>query len=736
MVVEDDSLPKSVRDALPGVASSSIRLSAEADLATDGRFGERWVVLADDRVLTVASEDGEARVQRDLALTDIDEFKLESLVGGGVLQAVVDGREVDLISYTNALSKRFADVRTQLEAALKDKPIPEAPDRIFRCPKCGMVLGERTRVCVRCVRRGAMLRRLLSYARPYRAGLALVSVLMIAAAAFGLVPPWLTKILVDDVLIPKANPHLLGWLVFGLLASSVLSTVLAIWRGRVAAWLGGRTSLDIRAELYDRLQWMSLRYFDHHPTGTLVSRLTQDSGGVQDFLAFGLPWVASNLIIVFGVAGAIFALNWKLALLVLVPAPLVALLTRSLIRRVRLAFHKFWYGWSRFHTIVNDALGRVKIVKAFTRELDEIERFRFRNMELFGASVQAEQTFATFFPIIGFAVMSGSLLVWYFGGRLVIGDAGLSVGGLMAFLAYLAMLYGPLHGLAQSAQWMSRAMTAAERIFEVLDSEDYVERAPGKTVPEELRGEVEFQKVTFGYEKSQPVLKEVSFEAEADRMVGLVGKSGVGKTTVINLLCRFYDPDEGQVLVDGVDIRDLDLGAYRGHIGAVLQEPLMFSATIAENIAYGRPDATTEDIIAAAKAANAHNFIIKKPDGYDEQVGERGDKLSSGEKQRVSIARAILRDPKILILDEATANVDLETEELIQEALARLIEGRTTFTIAHRLSTLRNAHKLLVLEEGKVAEFGTHEELAKSKGVYSRLLNIFRKTSRVRAVDG
>jgi ATP-binding cassette subfamily B protein len=746
-LVSNGDLPNHLTEWLAKAAPDGVvRLSAETDLAADRRFGQRWLVVTDDRLLVIAPDGENGAVERDLPLKDITDYKLENLVGGGVLQAVVDGHEVDLVAYTNALSRRFADVRTQLDAIRQEKPVPETPERIFRCPKCGMVLGERTRVCIRCVRRGAMLRRLLRYAHPYHAQLVLISVLMIAAAAFGLVPPWLTKILVDSVLIPKSNAGLLVWLVLGLLVSTLLSTLLAMWRGRAAAWLGGRVSFDIRAELYQRLQWMSLRYFDHHPTGTLVSRLTQDSGGVQDFLAFGLPWIASNFIIVLGTAAAVFFLNWKLALLVLLPAPLVMVLTRTLWRRVHLAFHKFWHGWGRFHTVVNDALGRVKVIKAFTREPDEIERFRLRNADLFGASVQAEQTLATFFPIIGFAVTSGSLLVWYFGGLFIVHNAGLTVGGLMAFLAYLAMLYGPLNGLAQSAQWMSRAMTAAERIFEVLDSDDYMEAAAsgaealpgGKPRPlPTLLGDVEFRGVNFGYEKSQPVLKDASFHIEPDTMVGLVGKSGVGKTTVINLLCRFYDPDEGEILIDGVNLKELDLAAYRGQIGAVLQEPLMFSGTIAENIAYGRPEATPEDVIAAAKAANAHDFIVKKPDGYDEQIGQRGDRLSAGEKQRISIARAILRDPKILILDEATANVDLETEEQIQEALARLVKGRTTFAIAHRLSTLRNAGKLLVLDEGKVAEFGTHEELAKKKdGVYSRLLGIFRKTSRVRAVDG
>jgi len=735
-VAAADRLPEVIRKAVARAApDAEIRVAAASDLGADGRYGERWLVLAGDRVLVLAPDGAEATTRVDLPLKDISEVVVDNLVGGGMLQAVVGGYKLDLLSYTNALSERFGRVRGQLDAAAKDKPIPDQPERQRRCPMCGLVLGVETKVCPRCVRKGAVLRRLLQYARPYRASLVLVGALMLAAAGFGLAPPYLTKILVDRVLIPRAEAHLLVWLVAGLAGSSVLSTIMGIWRGRVAAWVGGRVSFDIRARLYERLQWLSLRFFDQHPTGALISRLTQDSGGVQDFLAFGLPWIASNAIGVIGVAAAVFVINWRLALLALIPAPLVSLLSRALWRRMHRAFHSFWYRWGRFHTLINDAFSRIKIVRAFAQQPAEIERFRLRNADLLGASVYAEQTWATLMPLVGMLIASGSWLVWYFGGLMIVGSRGPTVGDLMAFLAYLAMLYGPLNGLTQSAQWMSRALTAAERIFEVLDAEADSEKARGHVVPETIRGEVEFRNVVFGYEKHQPVLKGLSFKVAPGQMLGLVGKSGAGKSTIINLLCRFYDADEGEVLIDGVSLRDLDLSFYRARLGVVLQEPFLFNGTIAENIAYGRPDATREEIMAAAKVANAHDFIVNKPDGYDEQVGERGGKLSAGEKQRLCIARAILHDPAVLILDEATANVDLETEDQIQQAVARLIEGRTTFAIAHRLSTLRNAHNLLVLEEGKLAEFGTHDELEEKKGVYYRLLDIHRKTSMIKAVS-
>jgi len=728
-----EQIPESIKAIMeqrhPG---ADLRVSARADLGDGGIFGDKWLLLAGDHV--VVCQDGEVpQVATDLPLSDISSFEIDTLVGGAALRAVVNGKRIDLISFTNALADRFGRVREQLDAAVKGKPIPEREERINRCPTCGMVLGEYTRVCPRCLRRGAVLRRLLAYARPYRGRVILIMVLLVCGTAVGLAPPLLTKYLVDDVLIPRRNIQLLFILVAGLAGTSILSTGMEIWRGRLAAWLGGRISFDLRAELYERLQWLSLRYYDKHPTGALISRLTQDSGGVQDLLAFALPMVVSSVIQIIGVAIVLFAMNWKLAILALIPVPFLFLLTHSLWLKLRKAWHAYWYRWGRFHTLVNDALNRVKVTKAFSQQPSEIGRYAIRNDDLRFAGVRAEQTSATMFPFMWLVVGSGSLLVWLFGGVLAI-RAQITAGDVVAFLAYVGMIQFPLHFLSQVAQWLSRALTAAERVFEVLDTESDSEKIKGSISTERLRGEVEFQHVNFGYERHQQVLKDVSFRVEPGHMLGLVGKSGAGKTTVINLLGRFYDTDEGDVLVDGVNVKDLALWDYRKHLGVVLQEPFLFGGTIAENIAYGKPDATPEEIMAAAKVANAHDFVVNKPDGYDEQVGERGGRLSAGERQRICIARAILRNPAILVLDEATASVDLETEQQIQEAIARLIEGRTTFAIAHRLSTLRNAHQLVVLEDGKIVESGTHEELEAQKGVYAGLLEMHQKTSMVGAL--
>jgi ATP-binding cassette subfamily B protein len=733
-----ETLPAGIRQRLSdlGLDEAKTDWSLASDLTAAGDFGERWLVLGDGRLLVISP--GDDRPAIDLRLDQISQVKTESLVGCGALEAVVDGRTVELIRYSNAVATDFARAARRLEALVKrESPPEESPDESRRrCPRCRRRLEPGTNVCPACVSKAQVLRRLFGYTARHWRKATVIGTLMLVGSALGLAQPYLYKIGVDNVLVPRRGVALLGWLVLAWLGLHLAGVAISIWRGRVAAWLGARISFEIRGDVNGRLQRLSLSYFDKRQVGAVMARVTQDTGALHDFLVDGIQYFVVSVLELVGIGVVIFWLNWRLALLVLLPAPILALASRFIWQRMWRIFHRFWHSWSRLNSVLNSALSGVRVVKAFGQEEREISRFDERNEALFETSVRAERLWATYFPVMTTVTMIGSYLVWFVGGRDVIMGT-MTIGSLMAYLGYLARFYGPLQMLSRITDWLSRALTATERIFEILDTQPEIADAPDAVAMPEMRGEIGFEKVTFGYDEHKPVLHDIDLQVAPGEMIGLAGHSGAGKSTLINLLCRFYGPNQGRVTIDGIDLRKIRLEDLRRHTGVVLQDPFLFSGTIAENIAYARPDSSREEIMRAAIAANAHEFIMKQPDGYDTEVGERGQRLSTGERQRVAIARAILHDPKLLILDEATASVDTETDKQIQDALAQLVRNRTTFAIAHRLSTLRNANRLLVLDHGKQAEVGTHEELmAKPDGVYRKLVEMQTELSRITAVGG
>ncbi len=719
------------------------RLSLQADIAPDGTYGERWLIVDQTHLRVVTPQPaGPARVDFEAPLKDIKAARTDSLVGSGALRLVMsDGRVVEAVRYTLALAPAFVTVSRILEAYLKEEEPSDSLladlDTKKNCGKCGDPLPDDTNVCPKCVDKKAVMMRLLGYALPYRVQVIIISLLMVAGTELGLAQPEFQRVLTDRVLIPRQHLSWIGLFVLGVIGTSLVSVGLSIWRGRLAAWLSNHMVYTLRTQAYDRLQSLSLGYFDKRQTGSLLARVTQDVTELQTFLVDGIQLFLINGLMIISVLLILLHHDWQLTLLVLIPIPLTVYLSRRIMKMLWGRMHRMWHIRSGLSATISSVLSGVRVVKAFAQEDREAARFRQRSYSLFEAGVVVEQSWAVFTPIIGFITTIGIYIVWYIGGLQVFHNPslkhGMTVGTLGLFISYIYLLMGPLQSLTRLPDWLTRSSAAAERVFEVIDAEPDIADAPNAHSLTHMEGRVELQHVRFSYDNNQSVLDDVSVAVAPGEMIGLVGHSGAGKSTIINLLSRFYDVKDGAILIDGIDIRHIKISDLRRQIGVVLQEPFLFPGTISDNIAYAKPDATPEEIMQAAKAANAHDFVMRFPDGYDTYVGERGARLSGGERQRLSIARAILHDPRILILDEATASVDTETEKQIQEAMARLIQGRTTFAIAHRLSTLRNASRLMVMERGKLVELGTHDELLNMpEGVFRRLVDMQQEVNKLK----
>jgi ATP-binding cassette subfamily B protein len=693
-------------------------IELEADIAEDGSFGPRLLVVTSESV-SVRDRAGFEGVR--VAVADIESARNEPLVSGGRLRVrTKSGEELTLVSYSLTHAHQFSEAARGIEQLAEGLPlqINLVPERT-RCEKCGRLLPEKDGTCPSCINRGRTLLRIAQYLRPYKAKTALLVGLSVTSTGLNLVPPLLQRNLVDGL---KAGTLQLDGLVKNVgvwLAVVALASVLQVGTGRTMAFLASSISADLRNAVYRAVQLLGVKYFDRKPVGAIASRVTNDTERLWFFLVDGLPFFFINAMMLLGVVGLLFWTDVRLALAILSPIPFIGVVGVLFWKPLSHMFHKLSQKMARLHMHLNESLSGIRVVKAFVREDHEFERFQARNTEWRTQAYASERRWTTGYGVMSFFVSLGALINWGFGGWMVM-TGKLTLGEFVMVNSYLLMIYGPLQWFAQVNNWFSRAMAGAERVFEVLDMQPETGRGTGEARP--IAGSVEFDDVRFGYDKSNPVIKGLSFHARPGEMIGLVGHSGAGKSTTINLIARFYEPDAGRILVDGKDYRSLDLGDFRSQIGIVLQEPFLFNGTIAENIAYGKPDATFEEVVAAARAANAHDFILAKSDGYDTVVGERGGRLSGGERQRISIARAILHDPRILILDEATSSVDVETEKQIQEAISRLVANRTTFAIAHRLSTLRNADRLIVLERGEIKEVGTHAELLQANGTFAKLV--------------
>ncbi len=725
-----------VIDQKLGVAKKpeeEVLIQVSADMGEGGQFAQHWLVVTPERVLFLDGqhEDG----ARQIAMDQVSEARVEALIGGGMLEVKPKEGRPEYLHYSSSMAAKFTEVAEGINRLTRgeDVALPSEVER-SRCARCNRLLPEKDGLCPACVKKWDTLKRIASYLKPYMPRAVVLVLLTVGGTLIELLPPLAVRSIIDDVLT-GAHPDWLLWLVLGLLGLRIGGWLCQVGRGWTAVWLASQVVANIRRQLYQRLQYMPLRFYDKRRVGSLMSRLTNDTSRVEGFLIDGLPFIISNVLMTIGILVLLMMMSWQLTLYVLVPVPAIVLGGWMIWERMRKLWSRWSVKWARFSSHLNESISGIRMVKAFAQEEREAERFDRRNNELREVSVLADRNIFVFFTSMNFLMSFGVFFVWYFGGRQIL-DQELKLGALMAFVSYIWMLYGPLKWFGELTNWMTRAFASAERVFEIIDSPTEPADDPDAQPMPKMHGTVVFRGVHFGYDRAKPVLKGLDLEVKQGEMIGLVGKSGVGKSTLINLVCRFYDADRGTVEVDGMDIRKIKLEDLRRQIGLVHQQSFLFDDTIAENIRYGKPGASFEDVVRTARAANAHEFIVTKPDGYDSMVGEQGNKLSGGEKQRIAIARAILHDPRILILDEATSSLDTATEKKIQEAIARLTKGRTTFAIAHRLSTLRSANRLVVIDEGKVAEIGTHQELMEREGIFYNLVKTQQETTAVVAVGG
>ncbi len=738
-----------------GVREEDIAIAVHLDLDFAGEFGDTWLAIDPGRKrlcrLGVRPESYDEYELALLAKPYIDNFTSSNRLlakehnapapereelGEAFEEAIEnyqkEGTTIVLAYCTNACKRKFFAFLDVMKRIAKDEEVRE-DDQIFeqfnkKCPKCGKIYKDQNRlVCDDCVKSRAIFLRMLGYFKDFKPQIITVILCMFATSAISLLNPIINGlVLYDNVISAEGEYHTLEmvFIVVGVIfGMALLSVGINIIQNKANAHMSTRVTKKMKNDVFSALSRLSLSYFNKNPTGRLITRVNYDAVRINSFYIDGIPNLVVNGLNFIGLTIFLFTINWQLTLIVFVPVPIIVLIFKYKLPKLYRTYTKRWRRSSALNATLGDTLNGVRVVKAFAKEAEEAHRFGNLAARLSEANLQVNLVTLTIFPFISLLISMSSQAIWGFGGINVMGGH-MTYGEFTTYLGYLGMIFGPLNFFTNFTNMLTDTINAAQRIFETLDMIPEIADSPDAVELDTIRGDIEFNKVCFHYNPNRPILKDVNLKIKAGDHVGLVGHTGSGKSTIANLILRMYDVISGSITIDGINVKDIKTKSIRQNISIVSQEIFLFHGTIADNIRYARPDASMAEVIEASRAANAHDFIMRLPDGYETMVGTGTRSLSGGERQRISIARALLMKPALLILDEATAAMDTETERLISAAIEKLIEGRTTITIAHRLSTLKDCDYIFAIEHGEIAEEGTIPELLEKKGIYYKLYTL------------
>lgn len=722
-----------------GRESDPVLFALVGNINAKGEYSESAIAFTASELIVLETEREEETAR--IRYADIEKIYAKRMYGNALIRVKLkdEAKARNLYRYTFGIAA-LCDAAIRFVKGVMDGGDVDAlresielayEKQLSVCPRCGRTLSAPGVKCINCESKRKIVSRLAVYMKPDLWNIVLSVAISIATTVLMLIPPYLTKTLVDVVLkdiggvFPDDSKKMLLSIGIWLAVFQITRHVLGMWRAYVMRKCSTGIVRRLRDDVYKHAQYLPMSFYDKTSTGSVINRISGDSSTLQAFMLHITQDAVVEFFRMIGIVVIMLIMSPRLALYSLLPVPLVVLVSRLFSKKIAPFYRRIWRKWTAVSSALTDTIPGIRVIKSFTNEKNAIDRFETKNQEWYDTNLAAGKILSVYPSFVQLLMGFGSVVIWILGGYAVLGgDSEITAGLLVSFISYATMFYEPIRFFATMSDSFQNALSSAERIFDILDAEPEANFGKGNIPEKPFAGKIEFKNVSFSFDRTKKVLKNINVTIEPGDIVGIVGTTGSGKSTLVNLFMRYYDNYQGQILVDGRDIRTVDMEFFRSQIGYVQQEPMMFHDTIFNNIAYGNTKYTVEDVIYAADIANAHEFIIRQPDGYDSVLGERGVGLSGGERQRVSIARAVLKNPSILVFDEATASVDSETEHLIQESIENLIMGRTTIMIAHRLSTLRKANKIIVIDNGAVIECGTPEELLAKKGKYYKLVEI------------